>query len=210
MSDFGYHIDVCAQAIAAGQAPARQPNLSPIADAFRRQREELVTFLAQRVEHHSGGVFTIRMADSDLFQPRGTQYLRLVRCSWGARSNDMVTELDESMMLIFLGPYASGLFMNVPRASAEEVASRREARVQREPARQQEKRRALLRESARPMATDFLVRLTETLRSRLQMHGDSELCAEFAQETAHGRALTLEAAAYYAKATGVTIASLAT
>jgi hypothetical protein len=193
-------LDASARVIAARDRRT-DLNLHPLNRVFNKE-DELVAVLVERVEAHSDGTDTIRRADPALFRSHSSgANLYLVLCSIGT-PEDEVTELSGDMMLVRFGPYSNGFIVGADRAPSEQVEAYRARVAKSEREREQHQR-------AQWAAEDFLGKLTQALRQRVQQHGDPELEVALDGKFNHCKiVLTLEELAYFTNLMGVTIESL--
>ncbi|HYG84347.1 MAG TPA: hypothetical protein VD907_05730 [Verrucomicrobiae bacterium] len=196
-------IEASAEAIVAGRDTIDKPNLFVLNSAFQRREgsDAIVAALIKNVEQCSGGKYTIRKADPALFDvsSKGIS-LCLVRCIVDTPEG-LVTELDDSMLLIGFGPYSNGLKIGAKRASREKVLEHRASAAKMARDRQR-------RQNAEQAVETFLGKLTSALRQRTSQHGDPELSEELHRKLKFRDKLTLEEVAYFAATMGVTIESL--
>lgn len=104
MLDSHYILEKCAKAILNDGPIPSKADMSLLAHAFENHMyKEMASFLAERVEHFSGGKYTIRQADPSLFRGRTSETLMyLVRCPHNTPEGK-VTRLSEDMELIVFG-----------------------------------------------------------------------------------------------------------
>jgi hypothetical protein len=146
---------------------------------------------------------TIREVDSCLFEAImiGTG-LYLVLCPVATPSG-IVTELEDGMVLIYLGPYSKGFELNVPRATSEKIASRRAAALE-------SAREELVQQQATQAVSTLLESLTGAVECRVKGCNNPELLAKLEADLrrATDGVLSLERIAYFAVLMGVDIRAL--
>lgn len=158
-------LDACAKAIAFDQPS--DIDLFPL-NRERSFYEDTPQYLAKQVELVSQGRYTVRVAETALFDGHVQGVNRyLVRCPIDT-PDGVVTELIEDMFLVSLGPYSNGFRLHAKEASPEDVAKYR-AFVAKNTAERME------REAAEAVAKEHIEKIKDKLRLFVDACDNDEL-----------------------------------
>lgn len=101
-------------------------NLYDLLWPLKSNRDAVLEYLVREVEHCSGGVSTIRIADKALFRDHNSGVeLYLVLCPIETKEV-LVTTMADDMVLVYIHPGVSGLKIDAPRASESQIRAYRE------------------------------------------------------------------------------------